>query len=401
MRLLYFDMTAGISGDMTLGALVHLGFPLDLLRAEVEKLPIEPVEITSRRVERNGIDAIKIDVKPAAPGLVRTYANIRKLLEESDLADPVRARASKIFMELAEAEGRVHGKPTDQVHFHELGAADSIVDIVGVSLAIEHLHIDTLAASPVPLGTGMVRTRHGVMPVPVPAVVEILRSVPVYSSGIPTEIVTPTGAAILKSCVDEFGPLPPMVVESVGYGAGDKELEIPNLLRVLVGEAAAAATPRERMLLISTNIDDMNPELYEYVMEKLMAAGAADVWLTPIQMKKTRPGTMLQVLSSPAAAETLKRIIFEETNTLGLRTTELFKESLQREFLDVTISHGLVKVKIGRLGGRVVNIAPEYRDCQELARSSGAPLKEVYDLAIAAARSLLAERGERDTDEAG
>ncbi len=401
MRVLYVDMTAGISGDMTLGALADLGVPVSLIQETVDDLPIEHVDIVERQVQQSGLRAVKIDVRPSQPGPVRTFANIRSIIEDSDLKDSVKQRGLQIFQTLADAEGKIHGKQPDQVHFHEIGAADSIVDIVGTALGLDWLEADEIHASPVPLGTGMVKTKHGVLPVPVPAVVEILRGVPVYSSGIPTEIVTPTGAAILKTCVDQFGPLPPMELEAVGYGSGYKELGIPNILRVLVGTAMTEVNVRERALLITTNIDDMNPELYEYVMEKLFAAGASDVWLAPIQMKKTRPATSLHVLVPPAQVEKVKEIIFEETNTLGLRVSEVEKEALERDFLQVDTGYGEVRVKVGRMGDRVVNLAPENADCQAIARSSGIPLKEIYDLAIAGARQLLGEREEPEPEQAG
>lgn len=401
MRVLYVDMMAGISGDMTLGALADLGVPLDLIRETVETLDIEHVEIVERRVQQNGITAVKIDVRPATQGPVRTFANIRNIIEASDLKTEVKERSLLIFHTLADAEGRIHGKHPDQVHFHEIGAADSIVDIVGTALGLDWLGADEIHASPVPLGTGMVKTKHGVMPVPVPAVTEILRGVPVYSSGIPTEIVTPTGAAILKACVNQFGPLPPMELEAVGYGSGYKELGIPNLLRILLGTAMTEVNVRERALLITTNIDDMNPELYEYVMEKLFAAGASDVWLVPIQMKKTRPATSLHVLVPPSEVESVKEIIFAETNTLGLRVSEVEKEALERDYLQVDTGYGEVSVKVGSKGGRVINLAPENADCQKVARASGVPLKEIYDLAIAGARRLLGEREEPEPEQAG
>ncbi len=401
MRVLYIDMTAGISGDMTLGALADLGVPVNLIQEAVDDLPIEHVDILEKQVQQSGLRAVKIDVRPAEPGPVRTFANIRSIIEDSDLRDPVKARSLLIFQTLADAEGKIHGKQPDQVHFHEIGAADSIVDIVGTALGLDWLEADEIHASQVPLGTGMVKTKHGVLPVPVPAVVEILRGVPVYSSGIPTEIVTPTGAAILKACVDQFGPLPPMELEAVGYGSGYKELGVPNILRILMGTAMTEVNVRERALLITTNIDDMNPELYEYVMEKLFTAGASDVWLAPIQMKKTRPATSLHVLVPPARVEKVKEIIFEETNTLGLRVSEVEKEALERDFLQVDTGYGEVRVKVGRMGDRVVNLAPENADCQAIARSSGIPLKEIYDLAIAGARRLLGEREEPEPEQAG
>jgi pyridinium-3,5-bisthiocarboxylic acid mononucleotide nickel chelatase len=388
VKALYFDVFAGISGDMTLGALVDLGLPLELLREAVDALRLEQVEIVSQATERRGIRGIKVDVRCSERGVVRTWSNIRSMIEKSRLDHTVKQRSLDIFHILAEAEAKIHSRNVDQVHFHEIGAVDSIVDIVGCSVGLHYLGVERIYSSPIPTGKGWVRTEHGVYPVPPPAVAEILTDVPCYSGDITTEIVTPTGAAIIKACVDEFGPMPLMRVERAGYGAGTRELDVPNLLRVFSGELERErGLTRERAVMVLTNIDDMNPEFYDHVMELLFEAGAVDVWLTPIQMKKTRPAVSLQVLAPPPAVERVKEILFRETNTLGLRLIEVEKESVQRDFLAVETEWGTVRVKLGIWGGEVVNLAPEYADCREAARRAGVPLKLVFDAAVAAARA--------------
>ncbi len=389
MKALYFDTFSGISGDMTLGALVDLGVPLDLIKEEIEKLGLEKVEITSQVTERSGIRAIKVGVRNMERGVVRTYANIKQIISQSSLEDEVKERSLKVFEILANAEAKVHSREVDKVHFHEIGAVDTIVDIVGFSLGLRYLGVERVFSSVIPTGKGWIRTEHGILPVPAPAVLEILRDVPVYYGEIPTEIVTPTGAAIVKSCAEEYGNMPPMIIEKVGYGAGTRELEIPNILRLVLGELREERVGREKGVLVTTNIDDMNPEYYEYIIEKLFRAGASDVWLTPIQMKKTRPAVSLTVLCPPQLVDTVKALIFQETNTLGLRFLEVEKEYLQREFMEVETGHGRVRVKLGIREGKVINISPEYSDCQELADRTGIPLKEIYNQAIAEAQSQL------------
>jgi hypothetical protein len=360
----------------------------------VDELGLEQVEIVSQATERRGIRGIKVDVRCNERGVVRTWSNIRALIEGSGLQGPVKQRSLDIFGILAEAEAKIHSRNVDQVHFHEIGAVDSIVDIVGCAAGLHHLGVERIFSSPVPTGKGWVRTEHGVYPVPPPAVAEILTDVPCYSGDITTEIVTPTGAAIIKACVDEFGPMPLMKVERAGYGAGTRELDVPNLLRVFCGELERErGLTRERAVMVLTNIDDMNPEFYDHVMEMLFKAGASDVWLTPIQMKKTRPAVSLQVLAPPAAAERVKEVIFRETNTLGLRVIEVAKESIQRDFKAVETEWGTVRVKLGIWGDEVVNFAPEYADCRELARRAGVPLKQVFDAALAAARTGEGKKG--------
>jgi pyridinium-3,5-bisthiocarboxylic acid mononucleotide nickel chelatase len=392
MKTLYLDAFAGISGDMMLGALADLGVPVEVYNRVASALDLGEVEIAASRTERKSIGACKIHVRAPERGVVRTYAHIKSLFDACSLSQTVKENSQKIFALLAEAESRIHSRSIDQVHFHELGSVDTMVDVAGSAAGLEYLGVEELLCSPLPMGTGMIKTSHGIYPVPAPAVVEVLRDIPVYSSGIPTEIVTPTGAAIVAALASDFCPMPPMRIQSVGYGAGDRELDIPNVLRALLGERESASRGRalERRLVFSTNIDDMNPELYPYVMEKLFEAGAEDVWLYPIQMKKSRPAVTLMVLVPPAREEDIKGVMFAETKTLGMRISEVYKEYLDREVIQVETPFGLLRVKVARREGKAANIAPEYEDCRRAAVKHGVPLKDVYAAAEEAARAYLA-----------
>jgi len=394
MRLAYFDCIAGIAGDMTLGALIDAGADFDELTDTLRGLAIEPVEITREEVEVQGIRAIKVHVNAPEASVIRTYASIRALLDQSELPDDARHTAHRIFRRLAEAESKVHNKEIELVTFHEIGALDSIVDIVGVAVGLSLLGVERAFASAVPTGFGMHRTEHGMAPIPSPAVVELLRGAPMYSRGVPFELVTPTGAAILSAVSEGYGDMPRMRLEAVGYGAGTHRLDFPNVLRILVGEeavsdAAAEPSPMTGEVVLETNLDDLNPELYGYVLERLFAAGAQDAWLTPIVMKKGRPGVTLSVLCSPDRAESMREIVFVETGTLGIRTVQLEKEALEREELKVETPHGPVGVKVGRRKGRVVSVAPEYEDCARIAREAGVPAKDVFAEALRLARETL------------
>ncbi|MCJ7745187.1 MAG: nickel pincer cofactor biosynthesis protein LarC [Actinobacteria bacterium] len=390
MTIAYFDCFSGISGDMILGALVDLGLDIEDIASTLSSLDLEEFRLETREVSSYGLRATKVDVVVPDSVLVRTFNNIRDLIENSALPQQVKATSLEIFMRLASAESVVHGKPIDQVHFHEVGAVDSIVDIVGAAYGVYALGISEVFSSPLPMGHGMIKTAHGAIPVPAPAVLEILQDTPTYGRGIPTEIVTPTGAAVIKTLATSFGVAPPMRIDRVGCGAGTKDIGVPNLLRVVTGVPLEFPAEEEELAyLVSTNIDDMNPEFYDYVIERLLDAGAHDVWLTPIQMKKTRPGTIITVLCSPGDATVLKRILLEETSTFGLRTSTVMKKAIEREIIEVETPWGKVSVKVGRESNRITNISPEFADCARIAGEQSVPIKEVFRKAQSLAQEQL------------
>ena len=397
MRILYFDCIAGISGDMALGAMIDAGADLETIRNGLMGLPVEPFDLDVEQVETGGLRATKVNVRTSTVGLIRTYASIRSLLDLAEMPLDAKAMAHRIFRRLAEAEAMVHRRELEQVTFHEVGAVDSIVDIVGTALALSSLGVDRMFASAVPTGLGMVKSEHGALPIPAPAVVELLRGAPMYSRNVSVELVTPTGAAILASLVEGFGELPRMRVEQVGYGAGSARLDFPNVLRVLIGEedreaaAPAAATPPGTELVLETNVDDLNPELTTYVLERLFAAGAQDAWLTPIVMKKGRPAVTISVLVSPSRQDAIRQVLFLEAGTLGIRATTVDKQALEREWVDVATRHGGVRVKIGRFEGNAITVAPEFEDCARVAREAGVPARDVYEEATRLAREAIAE----------
>ncbi|HEV8648618.1 MAG TPA: nickel pincer cofactor biosynthesis protein LarC [Actinomycetes bacterium] len=395
----YFDCFAGIAGDMALGALLDAGGSPKALRAGLEGLALDPFQLEVATVERGGIGATQVKVHAGRSSVVRTWANLRAMLGQADLPEPVRARALATFERLAEAEGRVHRKPPDQVHFHEVGAVDAVVDVVGTALLLHDLGVREMWASAVATGSGRVRGGHGLLPVPGPAVLELLRGAPVYSGGISAELTTPTGAAILAAGATRFTDLPPMRVARVGYGAGSRQHgELPNVLRVVLGERMRDGAASDGGIVLEANIDDMTPELVPWVLDRLLSAGAADVWFTPIHMKKGRPGITLSVLCPPGADARLRELLWRETSTLGVRGVPVRKWVLERQLVEVSLFGGKVRVKLGLDDGRVVNVAPEFADCARLAVEAQRPLKEV----IARAQALaLADVDARDEDRAG
>jgi len=381
----YFDAFSGLSGDMTVGALLHLGVSLDALREELRKLPLAGYRLKQGERTVSGIRAIKFDVEVHDPLHERSFRAIARMLRESSLMPQVKDTALRIFTVLAEAEGRVHGVAPEAVHFHEVGAIDSIVDIVGVAFGLYFLGVEQVYVSPLPMGKGLVPSRHGVLPVPGPATVELLKGMPVRLGDGDAEMVTPTGAAIIAALAKQ-SVIPLFVPSAVGYGAGERTLaDRPNLLRIVLG--TSQESPREeQLLMIETNIDDLNPELYEYVMERLFVAGARDVFFSAIHMKKNRPGILLQVLCEPADRERLSAVIFSETSTIGLRSYLVARVALRRESKDVATAYGAVRVKLAYGPDGRVNAAPEYEDCKRLAQETQTPLKVVYEAAVAAAR---------------
>ena len=480
MKTLYLDCFAGISGDMTVGAFIDLGLALPVLERELSKLHLQGYRLEAARVEKRGLGATQFkvilledehehladdefeEVHPqhehphehedehehahehehghehdhehehahehdhehahthdaAEPHthVHRALADILALIAASDLSATVKATASRIFTRLGQAEAQVHGVSVEDVHFHEVGGVDAIVDIVSTAIGLEQLGVQQIIASPLHLGSGFVKMAHGLYPIPAPATAQLIQGVPVYSTEAKGELVTPTGAAIVTALASAFGPMPVMSIEHVGYGAGTRERDFPNVLRAMLGEtepaaepapvAATARAPRDpypqqhaaspeaagyhtgRAIVAEANIDDMNPQLYELLSEQLLAAGALDVLMLPAQMKKQRPGVLLQVLAAPDTLDGLLEILFRESTTIGIRTYEVTRYMLQRENIQVQTRFGPVHVKVARQGQRVVNVSPEYEDVRALAQQTGQPVKLVYAAALGAASEL-------------
>ena len=391
-RIAWFDASAGVSGDMALGALVGAGAPLEVLQAAVDAIGVEPVRLVASQVRRAGLAATRVDVQVAPSEVHRSWPDVRSLLEAAHLDDAVRRTALDVFARLAGAEAEAHGTTADDVHFHEVGALDSIADVVGAAAGLHALGIATAAASPITVGSGSVRTAHGLLPVPVPAVLALLRDAgaPVQSGSLEHEACTPTGAALLASVVTAWGPMPAMTVAATGTGAGGRDDErVPNVLRLVVGERTGPAgdVPAGDALVLEANVDDLDPRLWPGVLSALLAAGAADAWLTPILMKKGRPAHTLSVLVSADRAEAVRDVVFRESSTIGVRSHPVEKHALDRELRTVDVRGRSVRVKVARLAGEVVNASPEYEDVVAAAAALGAPVKTVLAEAVAAAHA--------------
>ena len=407
MRVAYFDCPSGAAGDMVMGALVDAGVPFEALQAELAKLGLPGFTLERREVMKGVFRATKVDVHvhdhDHAHGDAghahgephgrhehpdRNLGSILGLIAASGLDATVKAKAARIFTRLAEAEARVHGTTVDQVHFHEVGAVDAIVDITGACIGLQLLGVDAVHCSALPVGGGFVTGAHGKIPIPGPGTAELLKGFPVVDTGVKRELVTPTGAAILTTLATSAGTMPAMTVEAVGYGAGDMDLEAPNVLRVFVGRPADSGG-RETIMQVETTVDDMQPQLWEAVMERLFEAGALDVYLTPVMMKKSRPGTVLTALCTPEKVTELSRVLFEESPTIGVRWTAYQRERLAREMVTLTTAYGAITYKVSRLEGRVVTATPEFDEVRRIARAKGVPVREVLDLARAEGRRLL------------
>ena len=389
MKVVYFDCPSGASGDMILGALVDAGVSLDALRTELAKLPLGGYRLTAREVRKGAFRATKVDVEvDATAHHQRNLPEILRLLEQSGLPGRVKADAARIFTRLAAAEARVHGTTVEAVHFHDVGAVDALVDVSGAVAGLHLLGVEAVHVSALPLGGGMVDGPHGKIPIPGPGTAELLKGFPVYDNGVRAELVTPTGAAILTTLAASSGSMPPMTVERVGYGAGTMDLPVPNLLRCFVGTAAETGG-RETVVQMETTIDDMSPQLYEPLMERLLEAGALDVFLIPVIMKRSRPGVVLTVLAEPSRVGEFSTILFEESTTIGVRWTESQRTRLERELVTLPTAYGPVQFKLSRLGGKLVTVTPEFSEVTRIAREKGLPVREVLEQARTDARRLL------------
>jgi uncharacterized protein (TIGR00299 family) protein len=387
MRSLYFDCFAGASGDMILGALVAAGVDPDALRAQLSLLNVDGFKLNFETVDRSGLSATYARVETAHEYKHRHLSDIKAIIEASGVTQAAKTLAIQIFTRLAEAEARVHNEPIDHVHFHEVGALDAIVDIVGAAISFDLLKIDRFVSSPLHVGSGTVQMAHGRFPVPPPAVAELLKGVPFYATDIQGELLTPTGAAIITTVCKDFGPIPQMKTEVIGYGAGTRQYQnFPNVLRVLVGETEAGAATEEQLWMLETNIDDMSPQLLGHVMDRAFELGALDCYFTPVQMKKNRPGVLLSVLCASEQKETLIKLLFTETTTLGVRSYEVARRALRRSMVRVETAYGPIDVKVAHLNGRVVNEMPEFEQCRAAASKAGVPVKVVEDAVRAAKR---------------
>jgi uncharacterized protein (TIGR00299 family) protein len=387
MRVAYLDCVGGLAGDMLLAALLDAGAAEEALQAVPEAIGLERVEIAAERVERQGIGALHVRVDAPHDHADRRYRDIRLLLEESALTEAVRARSLDAFARLAAVEARIHGVELDDVHFHELGAVDTLVDVCGAFTLLEELGVELVACSPLPFARGLTRAAHGVLPLPAPATLGLLEGAPLAGVETEAELVTPTGAAIAATVVEEWGSLPPLTLDRVGYGAGSRDFpDRPNVVRVVLGSAAGGLTPAGDVVLLETNLDDLVPELVPDAVERCFEAGALDVWTVPAQMKKGRPGIVLSVLARPEAETELARVLLHETTALGVRVRRLGRYELEREEKVVGVDGGTVRVKVGLLEGRVVNVAPEHDDCARVARETGRAVKSVWAEALARAQ---------------
>jgi uncharacterized protein (TIGR00299 family) protein len=379
MKIAYFDCISGASGDMILGALIDAGLPFERLQNDLALLKLDSFQLQSHQVVKNGFRATKVDVLVSEAAPERHLKDILAIVDHSQVPEAIKMKASALFTRLAEVEAGIHGTSLDQVHLHELGGIDTMVDVLGAFLGLEAMGIEQVLASPVPLGRGFIRGAHGQIPLPSPATVALLKGVPITGSDLNFELVTPTGAALLTALAESFGPIPTMRLEAVGYGAGGRDLPIPNILRLLLGEKEGTGTSIiETLVTLETNIDDLNPQVYDHLMGKLFESGALDVSLTPIQMKKNRPAVQAWVLCRPQDAGSLEKILFEETSTLGIRRSLVERHSLPRSFQTVGTIYGPVQVKLAHLSGGKRRPAPEYEDCKKIAQEQGVPLWEVY-----------------------
>jgi pyridinium-3,5-bisthiocarboxylic acid mononucleotide nickel chelatase len=395
MKTAYFDLIGGASGDMILGALLDAGLPPETLLEGLDALKLEGYRLNWRKVSKNGFQATKVDIEITDPHTERHLADILAVVTKCELPERIKKQAAAIFQRLGEVEAGIHGVTIEQVHLHELGGLDTILDVCGTLVGLQALGVEQIHCSAFPLGGGFIKGAHGKIPLPAPATVALLQGAPVVGSEIDKELVTPTGAALLTSLASRYGPIPAMRLQAVGYGAGGRDLPVPNLLRVLIGETAASVSAQvETLVALESNIDDLNPQVYDYLLERLFQAGALDVTLTPMHMKKNRPAVQLSVLCPPQFANELEAIVFAETSTIGIRRQTIERHALPRRFSSVETRFGAVRLKIVEYAPGKSRAAPEYEDLRRLAQESEAPLWEIY-------RAVLAAYSGSDADSLG
>jgi pyridinium-3,5-bisthiocarboxylic acid mononucleotide nickel chelatase len=399
MKIAYFDCFAGASGDMILGALLDAGLEIELLKTELAKLDLSHYDVHVEKVVKKGIGGTQAKVIIDHEEYhhhhhhhhQRNLYEIQNIIKNSQLSQSVKEKSINIFIRLAEAEAKVHRVSIEKVHFHEVGAMDAIIDVVGGVIGMETMGIEAVYCSPLHVGSGTVKCAHGILPVPAPATLELIREKPIYSTGVAGELLTPTGAAILTTLAGGFGPMPEMIVKHIGYGSGEKDLPIPNLLRVSIGRTNAEIKgfENERVGVVETNIDDMNPQIYDYLIEKLLEMGVMDTFLIPVQMKKNRPGTLVTVLCSPEMVGKVADFLFRETTSIGLRWRIDQRIKIYRKIEKIETVYGPIQCKVaGIKSGEVLNVFPEYEDCKKIALENKVPLKDVMQKALAAVSAL-------------
>ncbi|MBI3584300.1 MAG: nickel pincer cofactor biosynthesis protein LarC [Nitrospinae bacterium] len=388
MKILYFDCFSGISGDMVLGAMADAGVDIKSIKKELKKLAMEGYDLKVSKVKRKGIKGTRVDVVVDKKKHFHhtSYKDIKRMIERSRLSKKIKEDSLKIFKNIAVAEAKIHRTSVDNVHFHEVGAVDSIVDVVGAAICINLLSPDIILSSPINTGRGMVKTEHGILPVPAPATAEMLRGFPSYSSNVEFELATPTGVGIITTMSKSSNTMPNMKTNAIGYGAGSKDFsESPNLLRIMIGEGYSPSE-QDSITVIESNIDDMNPQFYDHIINILFKGGALDVFLTPIIMKKNRPAVKITVLSKNDSVNRLADILLSETTSFGLRMYNTERVKLEKEIKTIKTEYGNVRVKIGKRKGAVISITPEYEDCKKIAEEKGMPIKYIYEKVKASAK---------------
>lgn len=390
MKILYFDCPSGASGNMILASLIEAGLPINTLIKELNQLNLNNYQIKTTLVNKNSISATYLEVIETfnKSNGHRNLAEIFRIINESNLNPHIKETSCNIFNKLAAAEASIHNKDINTIHFHEVGAIDAIIDIVGASIAIDYFQPDRIICSPIPLGNGYIKCQHGILPVPAPATLQLIRNIPIKETTFEGELLTPTGAAIITTITNDYGPLPTMKIDDIGQGAGLYDLPIPNILRAIIGRCDNPSLGQE-ISIIESNIDDMNPEFYPYIIEKLLLYGAHDVCIIPNIMKKGRPGHILQVISPPNIVSELTKIILSESTSLGLRIRTENRIILNRQSKSISTSLGTARVKIGQMGDKILNISPEYEDCKAIAKEQNMPIKMVYELILFEAKKLL------------